>query len=276
MWLSSVFSFVESIPVVIWAAIIASLMTFTGVVISNRNNTTRLIKQLRHDSDEKAKERISTLRREVYLKAVEENSKIAVHLVSLPQGDFSNSGASIGIQEFNSAATKLQLIAEPKTALLVGELVGAYGELSMRLISLLMPLQTARTDIKLSSDSYESAHAERTRVYDKLKHLVESGVVDQIQFDALDRSFNFYAKQADIHAEARNLAWDKYNKLTREYMLFAMSELRRIGVLNAPVMIEIRRDLGLLTDIEKFREQLEQQWERMEAALVKSLDSMTE
>jgi hypothetical protein len=146
----------------------------------------------------------------------------------------------------------------------------------MQLVTLLLPLQSARTDIKLSGTSYESAHAERVRIFDKKKQLVESGGEHQIQLDALDQSFDFYSRQADIHADERNLAWDRLNKLTREYMLFAMSELRKIGALNAAAMIEIRRDLGLLADIDKFQEQLEQQWERMEAALIKSLDAMKE
>jgi len=60
-----------SIPDVIWAAIIASGLTFLGVTISNRANRKCLLMQLNHASQQKDKERELQIRKDVYMEAAE-------------------------------------------------------------------------------------------------------------------------------------------------------------------------------------------------------------
>lgn len=111
--LSEFFKFLGSIPDVVWSGIIASLLTFIGVMLSNGSNTKRLRIQLDHDAKEKAKERTSVLRRDVYLKTIEELNRVNMKLVELAQADFVNSNPTNDLQDFYAAASKLQLIAEP-------------------------------------------------------------------------------------------------------------------------------------------------------------------
>jgi len=59
------------IPDVIWAAIIASGLTFSGVTLSNRANRKCLLIQLNHAAQEKDKERELQIRKEVYMEAAE-------------------------------------------------------------------------------------------------------------------------------------------------------------------------------------------------------------
>ena len=119
----------QSIPAVIWSGVIASLLTLSGVFMSNLSNTNRLKLQLQHDEREKAKERTATLRREVYLRTVEELVRANAHLSGLPQLDITKTNLAEGLQGFASAAARLQLVAEPQTALLVNQLQADYSEL---------------------------------------------------------------------------------------------------------------------------------------------------
>ena len=48
---------IKLVPNVIWAAIIASLLTLIGVVLTNIDNNRRLIKQLEHEGAQRDKER---------------------------------------------------------------------------------------------------------------------------------------------------------------------------------------------------------------------------
>src|SRR5262245_49382082 len=116
---STVVTFLSSIPDVVWSGVIASILTLSGVLVSNWSNTKRLLVQLKHDADENQKERVAGLRREVYLTAAEELTKASTYLGSLPQADLAKVNAAEGLQGFFVAATKLQLVAEPTTALLV-------------------------------------------------------------------------------------------------------------------------------------------------------------
>lgn len=61
----------SSIPDVIWAAIIASGLTFLGVTLSNRANKNCLLLQLDHAAQQKDKERELQIQKEVYMEAAE-------------------------------------------------------------------------------------------------------------------------------------------------------------------------------------------------------------
>jgi len=69
--LESAISLFTSIPDVVWAAIIASVLTFLGVTLSNKANRKCLLLQLNYAAQEKDKEREMQLRRDVYIEAAE-------------------------------------------------------------------------------------------------------------------------------------------------------------------------------------------------------------
>src|SRR5262245_53109824 len=77
----SVLDLLKFIPDVVWSGIIASLLTLSGVLISNKSNTARLRMQLNHDAEQKERDRKATIRREVYIRAAEELVKANTHLV---------------------------------------------------------------------------------------------------------------------------------------------------------------------------------------------------
>ena len=125
--------FLQSIPDVIWSGLIASVLTLSGVLISNWSNTSRLKLQLQHDADQKTTERTATLRRDVYLSAAEELTKANTYLGSLAQIDLAKTNPAEGMQGFFGAAAKLQLVAEPKTALLVKFINTVFPSLGERI-----------------------------------------------------------------------------------------------------------------------------------------------
>ena len=268
--MSELIDIFRAIPDVIWSGVIASFLTLSGVLISNWSSTNRLRMQLQHDSTEKTKERTSILRREVYLRTVEELTKANSHLASLPQSDLAKTNAAAGLQGFFAEAAKLQLVAEPKTALLVNQLVAAYGELLLRLLARLMPLQKARTDISINDDLYNKAQVEVTRVLSDMAKFNEAAQVDHATFSALQRSFESYQSQAKTHADARDTAWGEFNRFNIEFCRQLFVDMRLIGEQQIPALIEIRRDLGLTAELGAFREQMDAQWHRM----AKQLDTM--
>lgn len=266
----------RAVPNVVWSALIASVLTLSGVLISNWSSTNRLRIQLQHDATEKAKERTATLRRQVYLRAAEELTRANSHLASLPQSDLAQTNAADGLQGFFAEAAKLQLVAEPKTALLVNQLVGTYGELSLRLMSRLMPLQDARTDISINDDLYNKARTDVSRVLDEMAKFNETAKTDEPTFQALHRAFETYQAQAETYADARSAAWDRFNRLNCEFGKQLLVDMRKIGEEQIPVLIEIRRDLGLTAELPAFREQMDAQWKRMEKQINEMISALQE
>jgi len=253
-----------SVPDVIWSALIASLLTLGGVLVSNRSNTNRLKLQLQHDAGEKSKERISNLRREVYLRVAEELVKANTHLAGLPQLDLSKTNLGDGLQGLFSSAARLQLIAEPRTALLVSELVAEYGELTFNLMIHLIPVSNSRTDIQIADDMYSKAQAEVTRILAEMAKLNESGKPDLEVFEALSKSFKFHQDRTTTYADQRSAAWERFNHNNLLFQRFLLTSLRDIGGKQIPVMIEIRRDLGLTGDLAEIETHMKQQGLRIE------------
>jgi hypothetical protein len=256
-----------SIPDVIWSGVIASAITLSGVLILDRSNTKRLQIQLKHDAAENATERNSTLRREVYLLAAEELTKVNTYLATLSQIDLTKTNAGDGLKGFFAAAAKLQLVAEPKTAVLVNQLVASYGELGMKLMGRLMPLQQSRSDISISDDLYNKSQVEVTRVLGQMATFNETASVNPLIFGALQRAFDGYQEQSTKHAADRSAAHKQFNHLYLEFSKLLIADLRIAGEQQIPVLVEIRRDLGLTSNLDEYRDQMKTQWNSMSALL---------
>ena len=254
----------HSIPDVIWSGIIASILTLGGVLVSNRSNTNRLLLQLKHDAAEKAKERIAALRRDVYLRTVEELVKANGHLANLPQMDVSKMNFGEGLQGFFSSAARLQLVAEPITALLMSKLAARYGELVFDLMTHLLPASKAKSDIQIADDMYSKAQAEGSRILLEMSRLNETGIPDSLTFHALQRSFDFQQSQTSKYASERREAWTRFNGENIAFQRFLLTQLRDISSKQIPVLIEIRRDLGLTGDLRQMEEHMQIQWRQME------------
>ena len=266
--------FFQNVPDVIWSGIIASVLTLSGVLISNRSNTTRLTLQLTHDREEKAKERTSGMRREVYLKATEELVKLNAFLGSLLQQDITKSNLGEGFVGFQSASARLQLVAEPKTTLLAMRLSSAYGELFIELMQHLMVLGKAKSDIQIADDLYIKANNEVQRVLSAMSQQNETGKPDQQVFDALQRSFAFGQEQTSKYSAARSEGWESFKMGNGAFVRHLLSRLRDIAPQQMKLMVEIRRDLALLGDLSEVEAEMHKQLVRMEEKLNQFLQSV--
>lgn len=266
----------QSVPDVIWSGIIASALTLSGVLISNRSNTTRLKTQLTHDREEKAKERMLSMRREVYLTATEELVKLNASLASLPQQDFTKGNLGERFVGFQAASARLQLVAEPKTTLLAMRLSSTYGELLLELTHLLLALGRAKSDIQIADDMYTAANNEVLRILSAMTQHNETGKPDQQAFDALQRSFTFSQEQASIFAARRSEGWMSFNRSNLEFNRYLFSRMRDIAPQQMKLLVEIRRDLSLIGDLSEVEEEMQKNLDRMTEKLDQFLQSMEE
>jgi len=258
--MNSLTFFLNNIPAVVWSGVVGSFITIVGVLISNQSNTKRLMLQLKHDASENAIERSSELRRAVYLDAAEELTKASSHLASLAQIDIVKENLADGLNGLFAVFAKLQLVAEPKTALLVNKLGGAYSELFMKILPKLMPLKNLQSDISINDDFYNQKFAESSKILLKISDFNETSQADIDIFNALKNKLTETQKQAQLYADNRNSAWKSFNNLHLDFLRELLIEMRAIGEMQIPVMIAIRQDLGLTSQLQDFRKQLEMQW----------------
>lgn len=249
----------QSIPDVVWSGVIASVLTLSGVLISNRSNTNRLRMQLHHDGEQKAKDRVATLRRDVCLEAVAQLTEANSYIASLPQADPTKRNLADGLKGFFSAAARLQLVVEPDTALLVNKLAASYGELLLRLMAKTSPMHRLKNQIEIHDKLYNENQSQVSRVLGEMAKFNEAAKVDNRVFAALQQSFDNYQKQSAFQAEERSRAWDEFNSLNVQFCKQLFEELRDVVAQQIVVLVEIRKDLGLSSNLDAFRAQMEEQ-----------------
>lgn len=272
----SIIEAIRLIPDAIWSALLASLMTLAGVFASNRHNRGQLEIQLKHDATEKDKDRKLDNRREVYLLLAEEMVNAGSFLGGLAQSENALANIGSGTRGFFAAATQAGLIAESKTAHLLSELVSSYGELTLYLTTELLPIEQMKTDIKLASQQYDQANLERQRVLNEMTRLNETGVADLGRFDALKRSFETLHRLANEKAEERAQLYDKLNLANSDFAKNLMQQIHIIGPKTDSVLIALREELGVETDIFEFKKKLSAQREKAGRALNGFLEALVQ
>lgn len=257
----------RAIPDIIWSGILASVLTLLGVFASNSSNTARLELQLKHDTNEKEKERVISMRRAVYLEAIEELVHTNSYLATLPNIDIKNENISDGLRGMHKALARIQLVAQPTTARLAAEATIKYGEIICRLAAKLMPVSEARNARDLANTYYEKSQAEVERILAAQTTHNESAAKDQFAIEALQHNLKFFSDLSQQYADARQAAWTDYNQKSFVWSQALMAELRDIAPLNNALLAAIREDLGLKGGFDELMRLSEEQAKRSEVML---------
>lgn len=247
--------FLGSIPTAIWSVALGSLITFLGVLISNSNNRKRLEIQLSHDANLKKIERKESIRREVYLSATEELAKANSYLGSLAQIDPTKTNIADGLQGFFISAAKLGLVAEQETGTALNDLMLAYSALFFRLLVKVSPISDSKTEINIIDFHYEESQTEIKRILAAMTSQNESGSPDQVVFEALNKSFEFHSNRSKELTDERDQHWKKVNELTSKFAVEVAQEMKVIALLQLPVLVGIRKELDIETDVESYKQQ---------------------
>ena len=246
----------NSIPIDVWLVILGSSIALIGVLISNRNNRKQLEIQLKHDAEIKKIERKASMRREVYLKAAEELVNANRYIGSLAQIDLTKTNIAEGLQGFFTSATKLGLVAEQETGKAVNDLLLAYSGLLFRLLAKVSPINDLRNNIDIINYHYVESQNEIKRILSAMTAQNESASPNAEVFDALNRSFEFQSERAKELADERDECWEKINELTRIFTVLVAKEMKSMALLQIPVMIGIRKELDIDTDLEIYKQQV--------------------
>ena len=265
---------IRDVPNVVWSGVIAAVISLCGVWISNRSNNERLKLQLAHDAQEKNKERIHSLRSEVYLRVVEYIEATNIHLSSLSNRDLTKSDMSTELQVISGAMAKLKLVAEPQTSKIANELGIAFGVVFMKMLSLLPPLQKEKVDIEISNDFYDDAHNEAKALQKEIDRISQCEAVDYHRLQANQSAFDFKCEQADKYASARSEAYKNYNSELKKFNSILMGEMKSLTEVQLRLMIAVRADLGLTSDLQDLHKQLELQWSVMLANYESSINKV--
>jgi hypothetical protein len=273
MWLGTL-EFLKSIPSAFWSGVVAALSALAVVMISNHSSNKRLEIQLKHDADEKAKEKISNLRKEVYLKAVEDICSTNIHISSIGSRDLAKTDVNAELQTITASMEKLKIVAEPETAKVAEELSQAYGLLVLSLLPRIVPLQEARSEIEINDDLYNKSFADASRVLRQMHGFNEEGRQDMVIFQALQQSYEWFANQSEEYAEARSAAYSRRDQLLLEFNGGLLPRMKELSKIQLKLTASIRKELSLSFDGAEMERRLERSWAIMEAGYSDAMNGL--
>jgi len=268
-----------SLPTVIWSGIIAALVSLGGVVLSNKASVNRLKEQLQHDAREKHRDRLASLRKDVYLALVAEVNKANGYLGSLANKDPTEGDFGGPLQSAIAKLAEVQLVGSRESSAAAAELSSLYGEAFLRLTGTAKPIYEAKIDIKISDELYQQNFTQGQRVLAEITAENESGAPNQARLASLFKSFDNYREKYLSHSDDRNIAWKKYNSQQQHFAIAVLEEIRKLGPVSIKLTCAVRDEVGLHTDASELKRRLEKNNERASYAideLLRKLSPTTE
>ncbi len=266
----SFIGFLQGVPAPAWGlagAIVGVLGTLVATKISNNSNDRRFENQLKHDAEQKSKDRAAQLRRSVYLKAVAELVGINAFLGQLAAADPTDTNSiTKGATGFFKAMGRVSLVASERTREKVTDLSGAYGELFMELMADASVAHQLKIDINLNRQIYENLNMERIRIISAMREVNESNDT-KYKFESLSNSFESTIQPiGEISEEFKELS-NRHQDSLASYGTSATKKISRLSNLHAEVSVLLREELDLDTDIERMKSQLREQASKMAKTL---------
>ena len=256
---------VSAVPATVWAGLIGAGLALTGVVLTNWGTSRRLKLQLTHDADQKQLDRLAALRKDIYLQAGEQVVRAQQHLTSLNAMNEKTNPAD-GLIDFVAIAAQIGLVASDRTARLVAELNLRFGEAFLALLPEAAPAHRARTSIEYLSEQITAAQAQADAAIESMRHINESGELNQVRFEAPSRSVEFETARIQHLTKQRDSAYERMHAANRSFHSAVTVVMDRLAEQSIAVQISLREEMGLETDPDEARRLMTDARDRMRRA----------
>ncbi len=257
----------KQIPNVVWSGIMASLITLSGIFLSNRNTRKQQLEALKHDATQRDREREMSLRRDVYLAAAEAIVNGQHILARFPNLNISDEDFSTEFQQNNASIAKVQVVGTNPTVQAVfaysNEFSRTFLELSLKRLKLI----ERKYEIESISRMIDKLLTEGEGYLELMKqHRLEGNTDNQkwkILFENLEliqkQRENFFGKKQDLETIQR-----------KEQICFTKNcteKLFSISQFIPPAVLSVRDELDLPLDKDVYLEYFKKKKKKGRVAL---------
>ncbi|MFA7092230.1 MAG: hypothetical protein WC149_10300 [Arcobacteraceae bacterium] len=263
---------ISQVPNVIWSAIIASLLTFLGVMWTNKGNERRQISLLDHEKEKFQSEQKLALKKEVFLNLASSFADVLGIIPNLMNLNFSEKDIKEQMGNHSGIVAKSYLVAKENS---VAEILNYSSEVAETLLNLMKDriiLIDHKNAIEIYQSMIDSANTEKNRILSMMKEFNLQGRNDKVIFDYLDNSYKF---QEDIIKSTMKSIEEQellLKPLHVNYSKKCIQEHCRLVSLLPPMTIALRNELNNNSDSEVFINALSVNVSRTNAAFGKLLE----
>ncbi len=240
-------TFIENIPPALYGIIIGSFLTIIGVMLTNSSNTKQLRIQHEHERQLKDKERDLSLRREVYLQAMEAIAAGLVAVGRVSEMDSSMEDLMRSYTDLSPKIGKVSIVGKNETIKAMAnfqqELTGAFLRLSAKRESFRSLNQRAGT----LENSINSKKSELERLAEKLATTPASKDVKQDMSKVARDYEKLSVKTKKLEKEFEEI-WEHLYPLQIQLVKESFSEVSKLDNLLVPLVGMMRSELELPFD----------------------------
>lgn len=264
--MESIIELISKIPNVVWSGVVASCLTFMGVLWTNKGNEKRQTALLEHEKQKYQSEQKLTLKKEVFLNVASSFADILEILPKLINLDFTQEGIETKMAGHSGIVAKSYLAAKEESVAAILNYSAETAEALIRLMKERAVVLDHKKAIEIYQSTINSAQDEKDRIISIMKELNLQGHNNQATFNYLNKS---YETQEAIVERSKISLEEQESILEPLFLIFAkkcISEHSRLLSLLPPMTIALRGELENDQDSQTFVDALNENIERMNLA----------
>jgi hypothetical protein len=264
--MESFIELISKVPNVIWSAVIASFLTFLGVLWTNKGNEKRQTALLEHEKKKYQSEQKLALKKEVFLNVARSFADVLGIIPKLMNLDFTQKEIEIQMSDHSGIVAKSYLAAKEESVAAILNYSAETAEVFIKLMQERAVALDHKKAIEIYQATIDSAKKEKDRIISMMKELNLQGHNNQATFDYLNKSYEI--QEGIINRSTVSLE-EQNSTLQPLHMTFAkkcLSEHSRLLSLLPPMTIALRGELENDQNSQTFVDALNDNIQRMNVA----------
>jgi len=264
--MESFIELISKVPNVIWSAVIASLLTFLGVLWTNKGNEKRQAALLEHEKQKYQSEQNLALKKEVFLNVARSFADVLGIIPKLMNLDFTQKEIEIQMSDHSGVVAKSYLAAKEESVAAILNYSAETAEVFIKLMKERVVALDHKKAIEIYQATIDSAKKEKDRIISIMKESNLQGHNNQATFDYLNKSYEI--QEGIVNRSTVSLE-EQESILQPLHMTFAkkcLSEHSRLLSLLPPMTIALRGELENDQNSQTFVDALNDNIKRMNVA----------
>jgi hypothetical protein len=250
--LQTILGLIGAIPGTFWGVVFGSLFSVSGVMLTNRANARRMATQFAHERELRINEREHTMRRDVYLAAAEALASCIGSLGQFVNLNIPTEDAGKAITEKMPLLAKVHMIGGQNVMEGIISTTTEIGIIIQNLSARRIPLNAMKQQIDALDVQLRRWGSDKDKSVELMKSHNLSGVVDQKRWDTISNQYEFESKQFNMTLENRVALQRSLLERQLEYGRDCIAMIHALRPLVVPVVVNLRRELGLPLDEDAF------------------------
>jgi hypothetical protein len=231
-----------------------SIITLFGVWLQSRSEASRLKRQLKHDAEQREKERQMDLRREVFLGAAETLGKQSEYLNLFSKVDFDFWKDQEVLRGCIGAANKVHLIAGSETIEAYVRASQSWAKAILQLSKSRLKIEEVKTELKMEEDLIAMLSTHRDETLSSIKAQGTSGIQSQELHELHQKRFQDLQRQIEDSFGKKGKLHSKLARLLMQISVEGVAAHVEFSEKLVAVNLAARREVDLRIDENRYRE----------------------